>query len=280
MPGFDSQYYLNTYPEVINLIGNGIYTSAIDHYLKSGQALGNYSFAPGSVVWGTSRADIVVLREGNETAKLGNGNDRVEGRAGNDTLDGGDGVDEALYDGPSQVYSIAKQSGNTWHVTDQRASIQVVGGPQSDGIDQLANIERLKFLDKSLAIDLDGNSGNAARILATVFGKDAIKNPTYAGIAISLFDQGLSKDQVSQVALNAVYGANPKSKDIISMIWKNLTGSAIDDKSLADLSGLIDSKAITAAQLATKAADLDLTAQVIDLVGLSKAGWEYVPFGG
>jgi len=64
------------------------------------------------------------------------------------------------------------------------------------------------------------------------------------------------------------------------MIRKNLTGSDIDSKNLADLSGLIDSKAITAAQLATKAADLDLTAQVIDLVGLSKTGWEYIPYGG
>jgi len=186
-----------------------------------------------------------------------------------DIVDGGSSIDQSFYSGEASKYSIGKGFGASYMVLKE-GSVN----------DVLYNIERLKFSDRSLAIDLDGNSGNAARLLATVFGKDAVKNPTYAGIAISLFDQGFSKDQVSQVALNAVFGANPKSKDIVSMIWKNLTGSDIDSKNLADLSGLIDSQAITAAQLATKAADLDLTAQVIDLVGLSKTGWEYIPYGG
>ncbi|NCW25611.1 MAG: matrixin, partial [Betaproteobacteria bacterium] len=154
-----------------------------------------------------------------------------------------------------------------------------VGGPQGDGNDQLVNMERLKFSDKSVAIDLDGNAGNAARTLATVLGKDAVKNSTYAGIAISLFDQGMTKDQVNQVALNARLGANAKSTDVVKLLWKNLFNADIDASNLAYYSGLIDSKAMTAAQLTTLAADLDLTAQLIDLAGLSKTGWEYVPFG-
>jgi len=57
--------------------------------------------------------------------------------------------------------------------------------------------------------------------------------------------------------------------------------SDIDNTNLvSQLGDLINFKVITAAQLATKAADLDLTAQVIDLVGLSKTGWEYIPYGG
>ena len=103
---------------------------------------------------------------------------------------------------------------------------------------------------------------------------------SYAGIAISLFDQGMTKDQVNQVALNARLGANAKSTDVVGLIWHNLTGADIDAKNLADLSGLIDAKVLTAAQLATKAADLDLTAQVINLVGLGQSGWEYLPYGG
>lgn len=159
------------------------------------------------------------------------------------------------------------------------SNIKIVDQLMTDGIAYMARDGRVVFQDIAIAFDLEGISGNAARLLAAVFGKDAVKNPTYAGIAISLFDQGYSKDQVSQVALNAVFGADAKSKDVVSLIWKNLTGSTIDDKNLADLSGLIDSKAITAAQLTTKAADLDLTAQLIDLVGLSKTGWEYIPYG-
>ena len=82
------------------------------------------------------------------------------------------------------------------------------------------------------------------------------------------------------MALNAVLGPSPKNTDVVGLIWRNLTGQAIDAKNLADLSGLIDAKVLTAAQLATKAADLDLTAQLIDLAGLTKTGWEYVPYGG
>jgi len=205
--------------------------------------------------------------------------DTIQGGQGNDTLDGGSGVDQAVYTGTRSDYQLVKQADSNWAVTDQRVFAQVVGGPQGDGIDQLVNMERLKFSDKSIAIDLDGNAGNAARTLATVFGKDALKNTTYAGIAISLFDQGMTKDQVSQVAINAVFGAYPKSTDVVKLLWKNLFNADIDASNLAYYSGLIDSKAMTAAQLTTVAADLDLTAQVIDLAGLSKTGWEYIPFG-
>lgn len=206
-------------------------------------------------------------------------NDRLMGLAGNDTLNGGSGVDVAIYQSFARDYSLAfHQDGTT--------SVRGIGGAPStppfvpiDDIDTLIGVERLQFLDKSIAIDLDGNAGNAARTLATAFSKDALKNTTYAGIAISLFDQGMTKDQVSQVAIDAVFGANPKSTDVVKLLWKNLFNADIDASNLAYYSGLIDSKVMTAAQLTTVAADLDLTAQLIDLAGLSKSGWEYVPFG-
>ena len=190
--------------------------------------------------------------------------------AGDDVLQGrGIKIDTAIYYG-SRADFIVTQSGDNWLAKD------IFG---NEGEDTLKSVERLSFSGSSLAIDLDGNAGNAARTLATVFGKGALKNTTYAGIAISLFDQGMTKDQVSQVAIDAVFGANPKSTDVVKLLWKNLFNADIDASNLAYYSGLIDSKAMTAAQLTTVAADLDLTAQVIDLAGLSKTGWEYIPFG-
>jgi len=92
------------------------------------------------------------------------------------------------------------------------------------------------------------------------------------------------------VALNAaltpIVGPNPTGKQVVQLIWKNLMGSDIppsdiDNTNLvSQLGDLINLKVITAAQLVTFSADLDLTAQVIDLVGLSKTGWEYIPYGG
>ena len=208
------------------------------------------------------------------------GNDTIAGGFGNDTIHGGEGLDTAVFSNRRESYSISILETNTVSVRFEGPIVAIYPPPPTDGTDTLIHMERIQFSDRSVAMDLDSSAGNAARLLAAVFGKDAVKNPRYAGIAISLFDQGLSKDQVSQVALNAVFGANAKSKDVVSLIWKNLTGSTIDDKNLAELSGLIDSKAITAAQLTTKAADLELTAQLTDLVGLSKTGWEYIPYGG
>ena len=228
---------------------------------------------------GTAGADSLNGSNANDTIDGLAGNDTLTGGSGDDRLDGGAGIDQAIYTGTRSDYQLVKKADSNWAVTDQRVFAQVVGGQQGDGNDQVVSMERLKFSDKSIAIDLDGNAGNAARVLATILGKDAVKITTYAGIAISLFDQGMTKDQVSQVAIDAVLGANPKSTDVVKLLWKNLFNADIDAPNLTSFSGLIDSKAMTAAQLTTLAADLDLTAQLIDLAGLSKTGWEYVPFG-
>jgi Ca2+-binding RTX toxin-like protein len=229
---------------------------------------------------GGDGSDSIIGGEGDDSITGGSGNDTIAGGFSNDTIHGGEGLDTVIFSSRRESYAVSTPAQDSVSVSFEGPIIAIYPPPPTDGTDTLTSVERIQFSDRTLAMDLNSSAGNAARLLATVFGKDALKNPTYAGIAISLFDQGYSKDQVSQVALNAVFGANPKSKDIVSMIWKNLTGSDIDSKNLADLSGLIDSKATTAAQLATKAADLDLTAQVIDLVGLSKTGWEYIPYGG
>ncbi|NDD13640.1 MAG: hypothetical protein EB072_13585, partial [Betaproteobacteria bacterium] len=59
--------------------------------------------------------------------------------------------------------------------------------------------------------------------------------------------------------------------------WKNVMGTEIDAKNLAELSGLLDSKALSPAQLTSIAAEHDLTGQTIDLIGLTKTGWEFSP---
>ena len=43
-------------------------------------------------------------------------------------------------------------------------------------------IERLKFLDKTIAIDLDGNAGITAKVIGAVLGKDAVKSSSIFGI--------------------------------------------------------------------------------------------------
>ena len=70
----------------------------------------------------------------------------LDGGTGNDTLDGGSGVDTAIFSGLSASYSVTKTS-TGYTVNDN------VG---SDGTDTLTNIERLQFIDKTIAFNIDG----------------------------------------------------------------------------------------------------------------------------
>ena len=188
---------------------------------------------------------------------------------GNDQIDGGAGIDTVVISGKRTEFdlSLSEYSG-LWMVSSRDGM---------SGVDSLSNVERVQFSDRNVALDLDANAGKAARMLATVFGKPALQDLRIAGVAINLFDQGLSMDQVAQLAIQVRLGANPKSGELVTLLWKNVMGTEIDAKNLAELSGLLDSKALSPAQLTSIAAEHDLTGQTIDLIGLTKTGWEFSP---
>ena len=139
----------------------------------------------------------------------------------------------------------------------------------------LIGIERVLASGDQLALDLDGNAGNAARVLATVFGKSTVSNPTLVGIALSFFDQGMSLEEVSALALSYAVGDTPSSEAVVRLLWGNVIGSEIDSESLAAYSGLIDSGQMSAAQLTAFAAGTDVTAELVNLTGLAQTGLEY-----
>lgn len=99
---------------------------------------------------GSSQADTII---GNASQN------KFEGRGGNDLLDGGDGIDTAVWSGPVANYKLSQ--------TNTGFALQTMMG--DEGIDQLHNIERLRFSDGSLALDLNGNAGTVAKILGAVF---------------------------------------------------------------------------------------------------------------
>ncbi|WP_395007070.1 S8 family serine peptidase [Undibacterium sp.] len=72
----------------------------------------------------------------------------LRGNAGNDQLDGGAGIDTAFYLGSRKDYSILKQAGN-FSVEDKLST---------DGIDQLSNMEIIKFSDMSINLKVGENA--------------------------------------------------------------------------------------------------------------------------
>lgn len=269
VPGFDAQYYIRTYPDVANLISQGTYSSALDHFLKVGLALGRFSFAPGTNVWGTSKDDALTLREGNESVHLGSGNDRVEGREGDDKIAGGDGIDTAVWRGNAKQYQIAPTTAG-WTVHSLATD---------EGTDVLEGVERLQFKDVRLALDLNANAGMVAKTLGAVFGKSAIANKDYAGIGLHFVDDlHFNYSDLMQLAINARLGENPSSNQVVDLLYTNVVGQAPDAITRKSFADLLDNHTFTVADLGVLAAETDINKANINLIGLIQTGWEYLAY--
>ena len=139
------------------------------------------------------------------------GNDSLVGGTGNDTVDGGTGLDTLTYSGVRANYSVAS-NGYGYSVTSS-----------ADGVDAITNIERIKFSDGTLALDLgvDQSAGQAVLLLGTVLpfklAIDASKQ-SLLGSVIGLIDSGFSMPVLSGALLRLD-------------IWSILTGQSVSSKS-------------------------------------------------
>jgi len=189
-------------------------------------------------------------------------NNVITGGLGGDTIDGDAGIDQAVYTENSTDVSLVN-SGTVWNITS---------GTDKD---TLRNIERLKFNDKHIALDLDGNAGKTIKLLGLLLGKDQATDKTYVGAGLKILDDGMPYEQLMQAALDVILGANASSLSVVEMIWENLIGLPTPADNIGQYSALIDNGTYTAAELAIVAADHSLNTTAIDLVGLALTGVEY-----
>ena len=141
---------------------------------------------------------------------------------------------------------------------------------------KLNNIERLSFTDICIALDTQGVGGQTAKILGSVFGKASVSNKEYAGIGIDLLDKGISYEMLLDLALTVALRERRSDESVVNLLYTNLVGNAPSQAELKDLIGLIQSGNFTQVSLARFASDHVLNTINIDLVGLSKAGLEYI----
>ena len=210
---------------------------------------------------GGSGNDIIF---GNAAANLlqgGLGNDTLSGGGGNDTLDGGAGIDIASFSLGRANYVIAK-SDNGFKVTSA-----------FEGVDSISNIERLKFADMSLALDLDASAGRVAKILGAVFGVQALTNKSIVGIGLSYLDSGMSYEALCALAMNAA--GKTSNSDVVDLLWRNVVQSPIGASAKAYYVGLLD-EGMSIGALTRLAADNISNVNNIDLIGLALTGIEFV----
>jgi hypothetical protein len=212
--------------------------------------------------------------DGSHTYFMGSsGDDTISNVAAYDWLRLGDGVDTLIVNGASSDFRLVSLVGSQFEDILKLESGQA---PTQYGLD-LSTVERIQFNDKWLAVDLSGNAGTAAKILGAVFGKESLQNAAYTGIALELVDKGVSASQLAGAALGARLGHSATSEQVVDLIYANLVGTLPSQSSRAVFVDLLESRAISRADLAVAAAMTPLNTVNIDLVGLSKRGLEYVP---
>ena len=186
------------------------------------------------------------------------------GTAGNDSLEGGAGIDTAVFSGARAGYTLARGNAATTLTSS------------AEGSDTLSSIERLKFSDMSVALDLTGNAGITAKTLGAVFGPEGLANRQYVGIGLQLLDAGISYAALLQAALAARLGAGASNTSVVNLLYTNVIGSAPGTADLALYKGLLDSGAMTQAALGVLAADTAFNTTRINLTGLAGTGIEYL----
>jgi hypothetical protein len=216
-------------------------------------------------LFGTDTANIINGGAGNDAVDGLAGNDVIIGGLGDDQINGGTGIDTAQFSGKQGGYTTSSANG-AFVVLDKRSN--------SDGLDTLSAIERIKYSDKSFAIDLDGNAGITAKVIGAVLGKDAVKNPTIVGIGLNYADKGMSYSDLGALALNAV-GARTNDA-IVSTLWRNVVGFEASPEMKAPFIKMLQD-GLKPGDFVVMAADHILNTTNIGLVGLVQAGIEFIP---
>lgn len=193
---------------------------------------GDFENASGSagadVIIGNSLSNEISGNEGNDTLSGAEGQDTLTGGPGNDLLDGGAGVDIAVFLNDFSAYTIQSNTSTK--------AITVTALAGTDGLDTLSNIERLKFANSKLALDLGVGqaAGETALLIGAVLpGKlalDASKKPLL-GTVIDLFDKGYSMPELAGALLRLD-------------IWSILTGLPISTPSPFTPRSLAEDKSI------------------------------------
>jgi len=198
-------------------------------------------------------------------------NDTFQGQPGTDFIDGGLGTDTMVYSGPIERYTVNK-SGNRYIVSEPTGS---------DDTDYLTNIERLHFKQSKLALDItNGPVAVGAKLIGALLGPTFVKDKALAGIVIGLMDQNYSAEDVATLGLaTPLYlgmAGSSNNVDFVKQVFSNVVGRSPLANELNIYVGMLENGTATQVSLAVMAANTELNAARIDLVGLIQHGWEFV----
>ena len=229
----------------------------------------NISIAFGAVI------EDVISGSGGDTITGNSSNNRITGGKGSDTIDGASGIDMAIYganfiDASLNSFVDYESSGENIYL---KTAWNVVLASDTD---TLRNIERIKFHDTYIALDLNGNAGNVVKLLAAVLGKSSVGNKEYVGAGLHALDSGMTYEGLMKTAIDVIFGPNPTGASVVGAFYENLAGSPAPQSILDEYGALLDDKTMTPTELGMAVAEHSLNATNIDLIGLASTGVEYM----
>ena len=152
---------------------------------------------------------------------------RLLGTVGNDTfkvdeesrvIDGGAGLDTAVFFGTRSDYRLQVSSGVD-------ASVARLGNP--DQSVSVFNIERLRFSDVAVALDIEDSAGEVYRLYQAAFGR----TPDYAGLGywIAQRDSGIEMISISERFIKSdefdfIYGVDSTNAQFLTKLYQNVLG--------------------------------------------------------
>ena len=225
-----------------------------------GQITVNFGTVIENVI-GTEYADKLFGNDANNIITLNGGDDYV---------DGDSGIDVVVYASEKKNFTWAK------FVVDPTPESGVESWEGwSFNQDTLKDIERVEFLDISLALDLDGNAGMTAKILGAFLGASGVNRADLVGVGLGILDGGVTYEDFLQTALDAVFGSDPSGATLVTHFYGTLTGQSAPQSLIDQYGSLIDNGSLSPVSLAMQVAENELNLQNIDLVGLATTGIEY-----
>lgn len=173
--------------------------------------------------------DVIALKGGGGRLKAvaGDGNDTIRLLGGPHAVDGGAGIDTVRLAGQQADYMVKYRPELSnpdprfpkvayFTLTDRGGTASIV-----------SKVERVVFDNATLALDIDGNAGQAYRLYEAVFNRapDAVG----LGFWINSLDKGVSLREVAQAFMatneyRSLYGVGQGNLELVTRFYQNILG--------------------------------------------------------
>lgn len=180
----------------------------------AGQVTVNFGTVIENLVGGSGN-DKLTGNDANNLVRGGAGDDTLSGGAGSDRLEGQAGLDVATYAGKAAGFGV-KIGADSVVITDKAAPLD---------IDTLTGVERVRFDDTWLALDIDGVAGQAYRLYRAAL--DRAPDLGGLGFWIDRMDDGMAlvdvaRNFVTSKEWQTKYGAAPSNGALLTNLYQNI----------------------------------------------------------